>query len=87
MKIKEYAVLDVNIDLVTGNNLENPYDAEIIFESQDKNEIEKYLRESGRDLDDDNTTIEDYYVNEDGEFLEGSNYDIPTNFIKNIDKR
>ena len=87
MKIKEYAVLDVNIDLVTGNNLENPYDAEIIFESQDKNEIEKYLRQSGRDLDDDNTTIEDYYVNEYGEFLEGSNYDIPTNFIKNIDKR
>ena len=79
MKIKEYAILNGNIDEVDGS--------EIVFESKDKQAIVDYLKMTDRDVDDDGTTIESYYVDEDDDFLEGSDYDIPTNFIKNIDKR
>ena len=79
MKIKEYAILNGNIDEVDSS--------EIVFESKDKQAIVDYLKMTDRDVDDDGTTIESYYVDEDDDFIEGSDYDIPTNFIKNIDKR
>ena len=79
MKIKEYAILNQNIDKADGSA--------VVFESQDKNEIVRHLEETNRDNDDDHTTIEVYYVDEDGDFVEGSDYDIPSNFIKNIERR
>jgi hypothetical protein len=79
MKIKEYAILNANIEKATGS--------EVIFESQNKDEIVRYLEDTERDKDDEYTTIEVYYVDKDGDFVEGSDYDIPSNFIKNIERR
>jgi ketosteroid isomerase-like protein len=79
MKIKEYAILNANIEKAMGG--------EVVFTSKNKNEIADYLKETGRDTDDEGTTIEDYYVDEDGDFVEGSDYDTPSNFIKNIERR
>jgi ketosteroid isomerase-like protein len=79
MKIKEYAILNANIEKATGS--------EVIFESQNKDEIVRYLEDTERDKDDEYTTIEVYYVDEDGDFVEGSDYDTPSNFIKNIERR
>lgn len=79
MKIKEYAILNANIEKAMGG--------EVVFTSKNKNEIADYLKETGRDTDDEWTTIEVYYVDEDGDFVEGSDYDTPSNFIKNIERR
>jgi hypothetical protein len=79
MKIKEYAILNANIEKAMGG--------EVVFTSKNKNEIADYLKETGRDTDDEGTTIEDYYVDEEDDFVEGSDYDIPSNFIKNIERR
>lgn len=79
MKIKEYAILNANIEKATGS--------EVVFESQNKDEIVRYLEDTGRDKDDESTTIEVYYVDEDGDFVEGSDYDTPSNFIKDIERR
>jgi hypothetical protein len=79
MKIKEYAILNANIEKATGS--------EVVFESQNKDEIVRYLEETDTDKDNEHTTIEVYYVDEDGDFVEGSDYDTPSNFIKNIERR
>ena len=77
MKIKEYAVLNANINMADGS--------EVMFESKDKNEIVDYLKNIN--ADDETKTVEIYYVDENDDFVEGIDYDLPSNFIKNIEAR
>ena len=72
---KEYAIINHNIE-------EAPYrNEDVFFESQNPNEILVKLIEleqGGNDLED--YSIEEYTVDEDGEFYEGSDFDTAENF-------
>ena len=69
---KEYAILRGKIKDV----LDGDYD--VVF----KNKYPEYILSELIMLDDDNYTIEEYMVDDDGEFVEGSDYDTVENFKK-----
>lgn len=69
---KEYAILKGKIKDV----LDGDYD--VVF----KNQYPEYILSELIMLDDDNYTVEEYMVDDDGEFLEGSDYDTVENFKK-----
>ena len=69
---KEYAILKGKINDV----LDGDYD--VVF----KNQYPEYILAELIVLDDDNYTVEEYTVDDDGEFLEGSDYDTVENFQK-----
>ncbi len=75
--VKEYLVYAENISEMPAET------AKILFKSQDKESVREFLL----DRSDEDTTVKIYYVNEDGEFVVGSDYDIPSNFLKNIELR
>lgn len=69
---KEYAILRGKIkDILDG-------DYEVVF----KNQYPEYILAELVMLDDDDYTVEEYTVDDDGEFLEGSDYDTVENFKK-----
>lgn len=69
---KEYAILRGKIkDVLDG-------DYEVVF----KNQYPEYILSELIMLDDDDYTVEEYTVDDDGEFLEGSDYDTVDNFKK-----
>lgn len=74
---KEYAIINHNIEDAPTNN------EDVFFDSQDSEEIIKKLDE----LEDGNNdmtqySIEEYTVDEDGDFFEGSDFDTVANFRK-----
>ena len=73
-KTVEYAIINHDIDNAMMHN------EDVLFTAQEPSEIISKLRDCG--CTDDNSTVEIYYVDEDGDFLEGSDYDTPSNFIK-----
>ena len=76
---KEYSIINHPIN-------EAPYHVDdYLFASQDKNEIVKKLKECN--CTDEDSTVEIYEVDEDGDFVQGSDFDEPSNFIKNIEMR
>lgn len=72
--ITEYAIINAPIEIATENN------HDVRFESQDLDEILFQLTEMGGD--DSDTSIEIYAVDEDGEFVDGSDFDTVSNFLK-----
>lgn len=73
--MKRYAILDVPYD----HDFENDIDHHI-FEADDMETITTELIRIG--AGDDTHAVEEYEADEDGEFLEGSDYDTPSNFRK-----
>lgn len=71
-----YAILDVNIHY----DFTNDDDDHIVFKSDNMEAINAELTRIG--ADDEHYSIEEYRVNEDGEFYDGSDYDTPSNFRK-----
>jgi hypothetical protein len=71
-----YAILDVNIHY----DFTNDDDDHIIFKADSMEAINAELIRIG--ADDDRYSVEEYRVNEDGEFYDGSDYDTPSNFRK-----
>lgn len=69
---KEYAILRGKIKDV----LDGDYD--VVF----KNQYPEYVLAELVMLDDDGYTVEEYTVDDDGEFVEGSDYDTVENFKK-----
>lgn len=69
---KEYAILKGKIKDV----LDGDYD--VVF----KNQYPEYILSELIMLDDDDYTVEEYTVDDDGEFVEGSDYDTVENFKK-----
>ena len=78
---KEYSIIKANIneDIETMNN------SSIVFKSINKLDVMNHLLSIN--ANDDDYVVEIYKVDEEGEFIEGSDYDTPSNFIKNITKR
>ena len=81
-KIREYAILNASSQelsdwleemAVTGTDLK-PLD--VIFKSQDVEAIIDKLQELG------DVVVEEYLVNAEGEFIEGSDYDTAQNFLE-----
>lgn len=74
---REYAIINHNIDDAPTNN------EDLFFESQDPEEIIRKLQEL-EDGQNDMTeyTIEEYTVDSDGDFYDGSDYDTVANFRK-----
>lgn len=73
---KEYAILNVPFDYDFANDAEN----HAIFTADN---VEAIYNELLRiDADDDNYSVEEYRVDDDGEFYDGSDYDTPSNFKK-----
>lgn len=71
-----YAILDVNIHY----DFTNDDDDHIVFKSDNMEAINAELTRIG--ADDEHYSIEEYHVNEDGEFYDGSDYNTPSNFRK-----
>lgn len=71
-----YAIRDVAYDYDMANE---PTDLHI-FEADSMEAINAELIRIG--ADDDHYSVEEYRVNEDGEFYDGSDYDTPSNFRK-----
>lgn len=69
----EYAIINAAI-----GDTERDYD--VYFKSSNPQEIINNLK--ANNYDPETTSIEDYTVDDDGEFYEGSNYDTIDNFIK-----
>lgn len=61
------------------------FDYQIIFKTSDKSELLKKLEELG--ATDETHCIEIFEGDEAGEFVSGSDYDSPSNFLKNIEMR
>lgn len=74
---REYAIINHNIDDAPTNN------EDVFFESQDPEEIIRKLQEL-EDGQNDMTdyAIEEYTVDQDGDFFDGSDYDTVSNFRK-----
>lgn len=72
----EFAILDVNID----HDFINDDEDHRIFTAFDMETITAELRRIG--ADDSSYSIEEYRINDDGEFFDGSDYDTPSNFRK-----
>lgn len=69
---KEYAILKGKIkDVLNG-------DYDVVF----KNQYPEYILSELIMLDDDDYTVEEYMVDDNGEFVEGSDYDTVENFKK-----
>lgn len=77
MTINRYAILDVNCDYEWGEWEDS---AHHIFEASTPEEIMAELIRIG--ATDEGYSVEEYEADEDGEFLEGSDYDSVSNFIK-----
>ena len=76
MELKtRYAILDVPYD----HDFENDTDHRI-FEADNMEDITAELIRIG--ADDEHYSVEEYRVDEDGEFYDGSDFDTPSNFIK-----
>ena len=73
---KRYAILDVPCDYDFENEDYNHH----IFEADSMEAINAELVRIG--ADDENYSVEEYRVDENGEFFEGSDYDTPSNFRK-----
>lgn len=73
--ITEYAIINAPLTTAPENN------QKVRFCSQDLDEILYQLTECGG-IDDSNTSIEIYTVDENGEFVEGSDFDSMSNFLK-----
>ena len=71
-----YAILDVNIHY----DFTNDDDDHIIYKADNMEAINAELIRIG--ADDEHYSIEEYRVDEDGEFYDGSDYDTPSNFRK-----
>ena len=69
----EYAIINAAIG-------DTERDYEVFFRSSNPQEIINNLK--ANNYDPETTSIEDYTVDDDGEFYEGSNYDTIDNFIK-----
>ena len=83
--IKEYGVIPEEINqfskrLQDDTEEYHNFEYDTMFRTQDKEELMEYI--GTHRLDDSNCTIECYTVDEDGEFIEGSDYDTPSNFKK-----
>lgn len=76
---KEYAIINHPISEA------EDHVEDVLFFSQDKHEIVKKLIDC--QCTDEDSTVEIYEVYEDGDFAQGSDFDEPSNFIKNIDMR
>lgn len=63
---------EVNRDLEAGN-----LEPKIIFTSTDRAEVAAKLE----NMSDDECSVEEYEENEDGDFVSGTDYDTPSNFI------
>lgn len=61
------------------------FDYQTIFKTSDKSETVKKLTELG--ATDETHCIEIFEGDEDGEFISGSDFDEPSNFLKNIEMR
>lgn len=74
---REYAIINHNIDEAPVSN------EDVLFESQDPEEIVKKLQQL-EDEQNDMTeyTVEEYTVDSDGDFYDGSDYDTVANFKK-----
>lgn len=75
---KEYAIINAAI-----NDTERDY--EVYFKSSNPQEILNNLK--ANNYDPETTSIEDYTVDDDGEFYEGSNYDTIDNFISRLEDK
>lgn len=74
---REYAIINHNIDDAPTNN------EDVFFESQDPEEIIRKLQELEDGQNDmAEYTIEEYTVDSDGDFYDGSDYDTVANFRK-----
>lgn len=74
---REYAIINHNIDDAPTNN------EDVFFESQDPEEIIRKLQELENGQNDmTDYTIEEYTVDQDGDFYDGSDYDTVSNFRK-----
>lgn len=71
-----YAILDVNIHY----DFTNDDDDHIVFKSDNMEAITAELIRIG--ADDERYSVEEYRVDEDDEFFDGSDYDTPSNFRK-----
>jgi hypothetical protein len=69
----EYAIINAAIG-------DTERDYEVFFKSSNPQEIINNLKTNNYNPE--TTSIEDYTVDDDGEFYEGSNYDTIDNFIK-----
>jgi len=72
----EYAILNVDVNYDFANDIEDHR----IFTTSDPEAIYAELVRIG--ATDDQNSVEEYTVDDDGEFLEGSDYDSPSNFRK-----
>lgn len=77
MKYRTYGILRENA--YKADKLD---EIEYIFQSRDKNAVADFLRENN--ADDESFCIEIFYTDDEGDFIEGSDYDTPSNFIKNL---
>lgn len=76
---KEYAIINHNVEDAPGNN------EDVLFESQDPEEIIRKLKELEEGKNDmTGYSIEEYTVDKDGDFFEGSDFDTVSNFCKRI---
>ena len=82
--MKKYGIIAMNFnDFIKENEKseKESYDFSYdwVLDTTDASEVKRYLE--GKDLD--SYCIEEYNADEDGEFINGSNYDSPENFLQN----
>lgn len=79
-RFRTYSIIDMGIDELNFDLVDLDYKQ--IFTSQSAGAILDKLEELN--ADDDHFSIEEYTAAEDGDFIEGSDYDTPSNFRKRL---
>ena len=76
----EYSIINMNLDTLNEELKKTDIYYDTIFKARTMYEIAHWLED--HNATDDLYSIEIYNVDEDGEFLVGSDYDTPSNFLK-----
>ena len=79
-RFRTYSIIDMGIEKLNFDLVDLDYKQ--IFTSQSTGAILDKLEELN--ADDDHFSIEEYTAAEDGDFIEGSDYDTPSNFRKRL---
>ena len=81
-RFRTYSIIDIGVKDLDFDLVDQDLDYKQIFTSQSAGAVLDKLEELK--ADDDHFSIEEYTAAEDGDFIEGSDYDTPSNFKKRL---
>lgn len=76
----EYGIIKLNLDQINEGLNQTSFDYDYEYKCRTMADVAHWIED--HNATDETTSIEIYEVDEDGEFVAGSDYDTPSNFIK-----